>query len=133
MAKRLAKQAGSVDSEGGGDDQPTEAELVRAEIERVRARFGVDPALPRHWLAGAWSVPSGTVEEDEAELVDALADCLSVGLHLGDAVASWSCGGLAHSDDGDDDVEAERDPEALAAVILSAASESRARRRITIR
>jgi hypothetical protein len=132
MAKRRAKQAEGVDVDGG-EDQPTEAERVRAEIERVRGRLGVDPTLPRHWLAGAWSVPIGGIEEDEAELADVLADCLSVGLHLGDAVASWSCGGLAGGGDADDDLEADRDREALTALILSTAGQPRARRRITIR
>lgn len=102
MAKRRTKRAENAEVEGG-DSQPTDLELVRAEIDRIRARFGVDPALPRRMLAGAWSAPSGAIEEDEAELVDALADCLSVGLHLGDAVVSWSIGGLARSDDGEEE------------------------------
>jgi hypothetical protein len=78
----------------------TTIETVRAELERVRAHFGVDPALESpHYLAGAWTSPSGAVEENEAEFVDAMADCVSVGLPLDAAVAFWSSGFLAHVDD----------------------------------
>ena len=82
----------------------TTIETVRGELERVRAHFGLDPALesPRY-LAGAWIAPSGAVEENEAEFVDAMADCVSAGLPLGAAVASWSSGFLAHVDEDLDD------------------------------
>jgi hypothetical protein len=69
----------------------------------VRARFGLDPEVPVSFLARAWTSPTGAVEEDEAEFVDAVADCVSVGLPIGAAVVSWASGGLAREDDGDDD------------------------------
>src|SRR5882724_651704 len=61
------------------------------EVAHVRARFAVDPSTPAR-LADAWTAPTGTTEEDEAEFVDAMADCLSVGLPLEAALASWRSG-----------------------------------------
>jgi hypothetical protein len=87
----------------------TEGESVQAELARVRARFGLDPAIPSRLLAGAWISPYGGVEEDEAEFVDALADCVSAGLSLDAAVASWASGGLASDDDEDDEDEEDDD------------------------
>ncbi len=87
--------------------ESTAVETMRLELARVRARFGVDPTPPLHLFEGAWTSPSGVVEEDEAEFVDALADCMSVGLPLGAAVAFWASGDLARDDyddpGGDDD------------------------------
>ncbi|HEY2731823.1 MAG TPA: hypothetical protein VGK52_17895 [Polyangia bacterium] len=62
-------------------------------MAHVRARFAVDPSTPAR-LADAWTAPTGTTEEDEAEFVDAMADCLSVGLPLEAALASWRSGTL---------------------------------------
>jgi hypothetical protein len=80
------------------------------EVAHVRARFAVDPAMPAR-LADAWKVPTGTVEEDESEFVDAVADCLSVGLPIDAAVASWRAGTLevASSQDHEDDDEEDED------------------------
>jgi hypothetical protein len=79
---------------------------VGEEVAHVRARFAVDPSTPARW-ADAWKAPSGTIEEDESELIDAVADCLSVGLPIDAAVASWRSGSLQVSaedaeNDGDD-------------------------------
>jgi len=79
------------------------------EVAHVRARFAVDPSTPAR-LADAWTAPTGTTEEDEAEFVDAMADCLSVGLPLEAAVASWRSGTLevsSESDEDDDEVTGE--------------------------
>jgi hypothetical protein len=76
-------------------------ETARSELARVRARFGIDPAIPTPMLAGAWTSPTGSVEEDEAEFVDALVDCLSAGMPLNAAVASWASGALARGEDED--------------------------------
>ena len=81
--------------------QSTAVETMRVELARVRARFAVDPTPPSHLLADAWRSPSGVVEEDEAEFVDALADCLSAGLPLAAAVAIWASGDLARGEDDD--------------------------------
>jgi hypothetical protein len=75
---------------------------VGDEVAHVRARFAVDPATPAR-LSDAWSAPTGATEEDESELIDAVADCLSVGLPLDAAVASWRSGSLQVSDRDDDD------------------------------
>jgi microcystin degradation protein MlrC len=68
----------------------------------VRARFAVDPGMPAR-LANAWTAPTGTVEEDESEFVDAVADCLSVGLPLDAAVASWRSGAMVVDSDDEDE------------------------------
>jgi hypothetical protein len=81
--------------------------VVGEEVAHVRARFAVDPATPAGF-ADAWQAPTGTTEEDESEFVDAVADCLSVGLPIDAAVASWRSGTLevsgssGESDDEDD-------------------------------
>jgi hypothetical protein len=75
---------------------------LRAQLVRVRARFGVDEATSIGTLPEPWTSPSGAVEEDEAEFADALADCLSVGLPLNAAVASWASGELARDGEEDD-------------------------------
>jgi hypothetical protein len=101
MVKKRAPRKADED-EGQGETE-TEAETLRAELARVRARFGLDPDAPMALLSRAWISPSGTVEEDEAEFVDAVADCISVGLPVRAAVVSWASGGLAREDDRDDD------------------------------
>jgi len=84
-------------------------ESVFDEVAHVRARFAVDPSTPTR-LADAWTAPTGTTEEDEAEFVDAMADCLSVGLPLEAALASWRSGTLevtSADDEADDEDEDE--------------------------
>ena len=105
MVKRRARRGPADDDEGD-----LEAELLRAELARIRARFGLDPAAPLPLLARAWTSPTGAVEEDEAEFVDALADCVSVGLPLTAAVVSWVSGDLAREDDRDEDAVEVRHP-----------------------
>jgi hypothetical protein len=77
------------------------------EVAHLRARFGVDPSTPAK-LADAWTAPTGATEEDESEFLDAVADCLSVGVSMEAAVASWRAGNLEvgapkERDDEDDD------------------------------
>jgi hypothetical protein len=79
-------------------------EGVAEEVAYARARFAVDPSTPAR-LSSAWSAPTGATEEDESELIDAVADCLSVGLPLDAAVASWRSGALQVSDRDDDEEE----------------------------
>ena len=74
---------------------------VGEEVAYARARFAVDPSTPSR-LSSAWIAPTGTMEEDESELIDAVADCLSVGLPIDAAVASWRSGSLQVSDHADD-------------------------------
>ena len=77
---------------------------VGEEVAYARARFAVDPSTPTR-LSDAWIAPTGTTEEDESELIDAVADCLSVGLPLDAAVASWRSGSLqvSEQDDAEED------------------------------
>ena len=67
--------------------------------------------IPAQLFAGAWTAPSGAVEGDEAEFVDAMADCMSAGLPLGAAIMFWASGALARGGDddpGNDDNRARR-------------------------
>jgi hypothetical protein len=75
---------------------------VAEEVAHVRARFAVDPSTPSR-LADAWTSPTGTLEEDESEFLDAVADCLSVGLPMDAAVASWRSGSLELTEEERDD------------------------------
>lgn len=77
------------------------------EVAHVRARFAVDPSTPSR-LADAWTAPTGTMEEDESEFIDAVADCLSVGLPMDAAVASWRSGSLELTNESAED-EAEEE------------------------
>ena len=81
------------------DLEPTGVETARVELARVRARFGVEPENSRRTVRGRLDLPSGAVEEDEAEFVDAMADCMSAGLPLGAAIAFWGLGALAGGED----------------------------------
>lgn len=110
-AGRGAKVKGAkAHAPGTGDPQDGEAlaqsaadatEHLTRDLARVRAKFGVDPALAGRSLATAWRSDVG-LEEDEAEFVDTLADCLGAGLPLDDALACWDTGELVYaaSDDG---------------------------------
>jgi hypothetical protein len=85
---------------------------VGDEVAHVRARFGVDPSTPSR-LADAWTAPTGPMEEDESEFIDAVADCVSVGLPVDAAVASWRSGTLEVAADeeknGDEEEDADTD------------------------
>ena len=114
----MARSNGSSESEL----EPTGVETARLELARVRARFGLDPANSPRRAAEAWTSPSGAVEEDEAEFVDALADCLSAGLPLGAAVEFWASGALARGED--DDREGNEDDAELSAPTNPAGTDS---------
>jgi hypothetical protein len=82
------------------DTEPTDIEItVRSELARVRARLSVDPAVSPLDLSKAWTSPSGMIDEDEAQFVDTLADCLSVGLPLNAAFTSWMSGDFVLDDE----------------------------------
>jgi hypothetical protein len=88
-----------------GDETPAPApgevaERLAEELARLRARSAVDPAVARRSLAPAWIGPAAGVEDDEAEFLDAMADCLGAGLSLDKALACWHAGDLAY-DPGD--------------------------------
>jgi hypothetical protein len=82
--------------------------LAGEEVAHVRARFAVDPSTPARF-DHAWTAPTGNVEEIESEFVDVVADCLSVGLPLDAAVASWRSGTLEVSSESQDDEDEDDD------------------------
>ncbi len=74
-------------------------EHLTRDFARVRAKFGMDPPPGLPSLTEAWRSET-SIEEDEAEFVDTVADCLGAGLSLQDALTCWDTGHLA-SDDSD--------------------------------
>jgi hypothetical protein len=92
---------------GGHEARPAEpqridaAERLTIELARLRAKFGADPAIARASLEDAWMSPTAAMEEDEAEFIDAVADCLGVGLSLDAALTCWDSGGLFYDEDAD--------------------------------
>lgn len=90
----------------------TAAEHLTKELARVRANFGMDVVLAPRSLAAAWTSPTAVMEEDEAEFVDAVADCLGVGLPLGAVLDCWDNGELAY-DGGDEPGAADDEPSLL--------------------
>ena len=108
-----------VEQKGSSHDPPPEpgaeqridaTERLTIELARLRAKFGADPAIAGTSLDAAWMSPTAAMEEDEAEFIDAVADCLGVGLSLDAALNCWDSGGLFYDDgDGDDAEEAQLD------------------------
>lgn len=97
-------------------DAVDEAEHLQQDLARVRARGVTDPALASRSLSGAWT--TDVLEEDEAEFVDAVADCLGAGFSLDSALTGWDMGtlaaeGLEEASLFDDDTE--RDDETIIA------------------
>lgn len=76
---------------------PEVKEHLRRDLARVRAKFAMDTPPGAPSLTGAW-MSEMAVEEDEAEFVDTLADCLGAGLSLQDALTCWETGDLAADD-----------------------------------
>jgi hypothetical protein len=85
-------------------DEPMDAaERLVKELARVRAKFGMDPTDAREPLAEPWMSPTAAMEEDEAEFVDAVADCLGAGLPLEAALSCWDSGELAYEESADEE------------------------------
>jgi hypothetical protein len=80
-------------------------ERLTIELARLRAKFGADPAIARASFDDAWTSPTAAMEEDEAEFIDAVADCLGVGLSLDAALTCWDSGGLFYADGEADDAD----------------------------
>jgi hypothetical protein len=80
-------------------------ERLTIELARLRAKFGADPAIARASLDDAWMSPTAAMEEDEAEFIDAVADCLGVGLSLDAALTCWDSGGLLYDDQADGELD----------------------------
>jgi len=102
------------------------AEHLTRDFARVRARFGMDLALASRSLDAAWTTDV-IAEEDEAEFVDTLADCVGAGLPLESALTSWDTGTLVADDADEDD---ERAPPLLLAI---ARASRRTGRRVYVR
>lgn len=107
------------------------AEHLTRDLARVRAKFGVDPALASRSLATAWRSET-PVEEDEAEFVDAVADCLVVGLSLDDALNCWDAGELAYQAGDDGNAEPESEDETVP-IPVSPVRRSPAAHRVLVR
>jgi hypothetical protein len=98
------KGSAEVGRAGKTPDEPmAPAERLVKQLAQVRSKFGMDPVDAQQAMAAAWMSPSAVREEDEAEYVDAVADCLGAGLPLEAALSCWDTGELAYQDDGDDD------------------------------
>jgi hypothetical protein len=93
-------------------------EHLTRDLARVRAKFGVDPALAPTSLAGAW-MSETSLEEAEAEFVDTVADCLGAGLSLDDALTCWDTGDLAS--ESEDSAAADAEEDAVVPVVQQAA------------
>ena len=103
-AKLAERRAGHEAAHDAAEEARIEcAEHLTRDFARVRARFGMDPALAPRSLDAAWTTDV-IAEEDEAEFVDTLADCVGAGLPLESALTSWDTGTLV-ADDGDEDDE----------------------------
>jgi len=118
----MAGEAGDVDKpdkadkpddlgDGGGEPRMDAAEHLVVELARLRAKFSVDPAAGQATLDDAWSSPATPIEEDEAEFIDAVADCLGVGLSLDAALDCWDAGGLCDEAAGGDEESDAQDSE----------------------
>ena len=88
-------------------------EHLAIELARLRAKFGVDPAASAATLDDAWAPPTAPTEEDEAEFIDAVADCLGVGLSLDAALDCWDAGGLCDEAAGGDEESDAQDPDRI--------------------
>lgn len=93
VSERIQPNAAS--DRGPPGDPADLAEHLSRDLARVRANFGADPVLAGRSLEMAWK-SEAAVEEDEAEFVDTVADCLGAGLSLEDALSCWDTGDLVY-------------------------------------
>jgi len=101
-----AQKAGRRRGDGGTDegDGADAAEHLQQDFAKVRAKVAIDPVIASRSFAAAWTTDV-IEEEDEAEFIDAVADCLGVGLSLDAALNCWDSGGLFYDDGAGDDAE----------------------------
>ena len=124
--KEAAKEAARIaEREAAEEARIACAEHLSRDFARVRARFGMDHALARQSLDAAWTTDV-IAEEDEAEFVDTLADCMGAGLSLETALTSWDTGTLAADESDDDD-------ELAPPLVLAIARAGRTGRRVYVR
>jgi hypothetical protein len=111
-AEKAGKRRG--DRGQGADDGIHPAEHLQQDFAKVRAKVAIDPVLASRSFAAAWTTDV-MEDEDEAEFVDAVADCLGAGFSLESALTGWDNGTLA-ADGGSEDTsffddESDRDDE----------------------
>jgi len=111
-----AQKAGRRRAEGGidGDDGVDAAEHLQQDFAKVRAKVAMDPVVASRSFSAAWTTDV-IEEEDEAEFIDAVADCLGAGFSLESALTGWDNGTLAADGSAEGtlfDDESERDDEA---------------------
>ena len=109
---------GTEETATGGDGDAADrrinaTERLTMELARLRAKFGADPAIAQVSLDEAWMSPTAAMEEDEAEFIDAVADCMGVGLSLDAALNCWDSGGLFYDDAAEEDEEGIAEEEAV--------------------
>ena len=122
VQKAAVAQAGAENEARPTEPQRIDAaERLSIELARLRAKFGADPAIARASLDDAWMSPTAAMEEDEAEFIDAVADCLGVGLSLDAALTCWDTGGLFYDEDEAAD-DAEESDEGAAPSLTSVAA-----------
>ena len=103
------------------------AEHLARDFARVRARLGMDPVLAPRSLAAAWT--TDVMEEDEAEFVDAVADCMGAGLSLESALTGWDIGTLVV----DDEEDSSEDDATAPPLVIAVRQPPRGNRRVYVR
>lgn len=119
------------DPEAGRELAGAAAEHLSRDFARVRARLAVDPALVGQSLAAAWT--TDVLEEDEAEFVDTLADCMGAGLSLEMALTGWDIGALATEPIQDTVAADEEEPSEAYVAIAMAHQQAPGSRRVFVR
>ncbi|HEY4186436.1 MAG TPA: hypothetical protein VGP07_15275 [Polyangia bacterium] len=120
-AARLSERA-----EAAHDAAIACAEHLTRDFARVRARLGMDPVLAPRSLAAAWT--TDVMEEDEAEFVDAVADCMGAGLSLESALTGWDIGTLVVDDEDSSEDDATAPP-----LVIAVRQPPRGNRRVYVR
>ena len=119
------------DSEATREQFGAAAEHLSRDFARVRARLAVDPALVGRSLAAAWT--TDVMEEDEAEFVDTLADCMGAGLSLETALTGWDIGTLVTEPIQDTVAADEEDPSEAYVAVAMAHRQTPGSRRVLVR
>ena len=119
------------DLEAAREKASAAAEHLSRDFARVRARLAVDPALVGRSLAAAWT--TDVMEEDEAEFVDTLADCMGAGLSLETALTGWDIGTLVTEPIQDTVAADEEDPSEAYVAIAIAHQQAPGARRVFVR
>jgi hypothetical protein len=126
-----APPANAGDPDAAGEQAGAAAEHLSRDFARVRARLAVDPAFAGRSLAAAWT--TDVMEGDEAEFVDAVADCMGAGLSLETALTGWDLGALATEPIQDTVAADEEDPSESTVSIAMGHQQAPGSRRVFVR